>query len=194
LVRALKLWADNRFAGDEEIFAVLESWYYGDKPKPSANNGHRHLYEWQENLRDQVQRHRREIYRCFAADLVKRYGRVYLEEFDLREVVERPNIEEATAYDDAVRGYRAIAAISELRMAIRNACERVGAKLESKDASYTTHICPDCSSSIEFAAALQLRCTCPGCGREHDQDHMAARNILARGKSTKESPEPLAVG
>lgn len=50
----------------------------------------RHLYEWVGNLRDQVLKRRREIYRVFAAQLAKRYHTVLREDFDLRILSAKP--------------------------------------------------------------------------------------------------------
>jgi hypothetical protein len=65
-----------RFAGDEQAFGALHAWY----------NRHVHLWTWQANLRDQLIRRRRELYRCFAADLAERFDCVFLKDIALRRI------------------------------------------------------------------------------------------------------------
>lgn len=181
LVRAMHILAQNRFAGDDGLVEACRYWFRGEKVKPSTVwNGHQHLYSWFINESDQLQRHRREIYRVFAAELVKKYNRVFIEEFDLREVLETPEPEDAE-YDDVARYHRSKAATSVLRGAIENACARAGATCERVDAMYTTHRCPDCLAELKFNAATELVVKCSNCGLVKDQDLIAARNILARG-------------
>jgi hypothetical protein len=74
LLRLLDTWRGYRIGGDSEIFEKLSWW----------RNKHIHLWTWAVNLRDQLTRKRLELFRHFAAALVKQYGTIFLEQFDLR--------------------------------------------------------------------------------------------------------------
>ena len=182
LVRAMKVWEQNRFAGDSQMWSEIEYWYYGAKQKPDQLwNGHKHLWLWFCNLSDQLQRNRREFYRVFAAGLAQQYGRVFLEGFDLRQIAETPAVENDTEYDKQARYQRTKAATSVLRQAIIGACASRGVKYEEVNAGWSTHICVNCGHLIVFDAAKELVCTCDDCGTVYDQDHLGAMNVLARG-------------
>lgn len=86
MIGLVRKWRDNRCAGYEEILPELESWLAREN----------HLYSWEANLRDKVRRRRREEYRIFAANIARNYGKVVLEEFDLRRVAQKPRAEEGT--------------------------------------------------------------------------------------------------
>jgi hypothetical protein len=192
LVKAMRIWRENRFEGDEALFGKVEQWYYGVKPKPSEWNGHLHLYRWFINLSDRLQCIRRERYRVFVAELVKRYGIIYLEDFDLRGVIQTPEPEDAE-YDDEARYQRSKVAVSVLRAALHSVCLREGNKLQKVDPAFSTHECPDDGTFIEFDAARNLTCQCPSCGKEFDQDFLAAEIILKRGRASGLAPAKTGV-
>lgn len=169
-------WRTERFNGDGEMFADLESWYRRE----------RHLYEYEANLRDQLIRSRREMYRRFAADLAGRYAEVVIEEFDIAGVarVKKRRVSgevvagKGSDLPDAARHQRVLAAPSVLRLAIRNACEREGVRIRTVPAAYTTLVCHVCGSLERFDAAGELVHRCSACGAVWDQDVGAARNLL----------------
>jgi hypothetical protein len=182
LVRAMNVWSQNRFPGDDGLWDQIHYWYYGPNQKPDADwNGHKHLFLWWVNLSDQLQRKRREQYRVFATGLTKKYGRVFIGDFDLRNVAETRSPELDTEYDQMARYQRTKAAPSVLRSAIENACIREGVRIQKVDALYSTHECPTCGAIIKFDAAKTLMCKCGGCGNVLDQDFIGAQNILNRG-------------
>jgi hypothetical protein len=80
LLKVLSAWQTHRFAGDCAMFDQLLGW----------KRKHIHLWTWAVNLRDQLARKRLELYRSFAAGIVKQYETVYLERFDLRRVSRAP--------------------------------------------------------------------------------------------------------
>jgi hypothetical protein len=157
-------WEGQRFSGDEGAFAALSEW----------RTEHLRLQAWEENLRDQTARRRRQLYREFAARLTASHGPVFIEDFDLREFARRP------AGDDARNVYaapmRVIACPSVLRRCLeeKGGCERIAAH-------FSTQQCSWCGRADHWDAARQLSHTCPGCGERFDQDRNAARNILWRG-------------
>lgn len=179
LVRLLRSWQKQRFPGDEQIVAALESWYKQEQ----------HLYSWQGNLRDQLLRHRREIYRKEAAELAKKYGAVYMEKFDLRQVSRQPKPEEGTKGENKrLNWMRKSAAVSTLRQAIQSACSREGVSVSYVEAKDTTRKCHVCGHVDRFDAAKELRHTCSQCGSTWDQDYNAAIQILRLGLEGMVSP------
>lgn len=169
LARLTLRWRGERFDGDEAGYALAEAWRVKD----------RHLLEYEANLRDQLQRDRRERYRVFAAWVARTYGTVRLEAFDLRDVAEVPE-DADECLPLPVRQYRTLAAVSVLRLALEQACAREGAVVEKVDSRNTTRECHACGAVERWDAAAELRHRCRACGAEWDQDENAARNLLAR--------------
>jgi hypothetical protein len=118
----------QRFPGDNVIYQELENWYKRE----------RHLYEYEANLRDQIIARRNEEYRKFAAGVVRKYGYVVLELFDLAEMAKKPMPDQGVKTSLPPNKYRFIAAPSELRNAIENACKREGILVERVNPDYTT--------------------------------------------------------
>jgi transposase len=96
------------------------------------------LYEYEANLRDQIIARRNEEYRKFAAGVVRKYGYVVLELFDLAEMAKKPMPDQGVKTSLPPNKYRFIAAPSELRNAIENACKREGILVERVNPDYTT--------------------------------------------------------
>jgi transcription initiation factor IIE alpha subunit len=173
LASLVRKWQENRFPGDQEIVAYLEEWQKRDK----------HLWNWEANLRDQIIKRRREMYRIFAASIAKKYGYVFIEDFNLRSVARKPAPEDGTKGSKPMDQNRTIAAISTLREAIINACRREGVQVIKVPAGHTTVECHVCGHKEKFDAAGHIFRTCPKCKTTWDQDENAAINILNRGLS-----------
>ena len=170
LLRLYRAWKDGRVAGDDAAFLALTAW----------KERHDHLHEWEANLRDQVIRHRKEIYRRFVAELLRTHGRVFLEDLQIRSMARKDRPEEDNRNYSG--GMRVVAAVSLLGRMIQEHgdCERVSAR-------HTTQECSWCGHAKEWAAAENIIHRCEGCGRLFDQDRNAARNILRRGLTGDES-------
>lgn len=168
LVAVLNEWRDNRFSGDEGVFAWFDEWRKRED----------HLYNWECNLRDQALRWRREEYRKFAKWLADNYGTVVLEDFDVRSVAEKPAPEDGTQGSLPPDYQRFIAAPSELRLCIENACNREGTRVEYRLAAYTTLRCHACGHTEKFDAAKDIWRRCPKCNQLWDQDYNACANLL----------------
>lgn len=165
LVRLLRDW--QRFRGDEAIRAMLDAYAKRDL----------HLWQYEANLRDQCLRWRREIYRCWVAEIVGRYERVVIEEFDLSRVAQVKDDGKGNELVEKARYYRQIAGVYQLRLALSSACKREGVPVEKLPAAYTTMECSVCGNLEEWDHR-QLRHECSGCGVEWDQDVNAAENLL----------------
>lgn len=177
LVALILHWREQRFDGDTEIYDTLEYWRIREN----------HLYDWEANLRDQVSRRRREIYRVFAAETVRKYDTVVLEDFDLRRLAKKPDAEDGTSGALPTDKQRVIASVSELRLALKNACQQAGVEVMVVDAKHSTTECYECGHREKFDAAVQLMRTCPKCGALYDQDYNAAINLLNRGLEIRKS-------
>lgn len=161
-------WRGNRFDGDEAGFEMAEAWRKRDL----------HLGDWEAHLRDQLITNRRERYRIFAARIAREYGEVVLEKFDLRKVAEHE--QGAKDLPAEARHMRQWAAVSTLRLVIKNACQREGVIVSEVDAKNTTKECPRCGTVEDFDAASNLQHKCGACGYTRDQDLGAARVLLTR--------------
>ena len=173
-------WKTNRFEGDEVAFHILETWHHRDL----------HLYQYECGARSGALGHRQEIYRIFAAQLAKTYGRVVLERWNISEVAERKPPEEDTADSRDPNRQRFDAGVSELRLAIINAVERDGGLVWRTPAEYTTLKCHACGH-VHEEHITKIEHTCDNCGLVWDQDENAARNLLASGVAMQNDPELL---
>ncbi len=167
-------WHQKRFPEDQEMVAFIEKYLKRDL----------HLWQWEFNLRDKIQRRRRELYRIFAAELVKRYSTVFLEKFDLRRVEEES--EYGTQGALLSNYHRTIASVSILRNVINSTFSRRGKYILQIEAKNTTMKCHKCGQVEKFDSKRQIFHTCSACDAVWDQDHNAAINILERGLSQKE--------
>lgn len=169
-------WRDKRFEGDIEVFDLLEAWRKRDK----------HLYEYQENLRDQLQSRRQDIYRVFAAKARRVYKTAVIEDLHLPDFHELPEDEEPTV-DGALKEHVRDACISLLFQCLK---ESMATTLKAP-AQNTTRLHCDCGS-IEDWDRKELEHKCSRCSRIYDQDENASRNLLEwglNGGDSKVEPE-----
>jgi hypothetical protein len=166
LAGLVEWWRGNSLPGDDDMYHQAEAW----------RAQYREIYQWWRNLQDQVTRRIREEYRVFAAQIAQDYARVILEEFDLREVVEKPAPDQKENNRRGQR-YRQIASPSTLRMAILNACQREGTAVVKLPAQGTTKRSSVDWARIESSAADHVIATYAG-GQVRDQDRNAASHLL----------------
>jgi hypothetical protein len=160
-------WRGKRFDGDTAILKALEAW----------RKQERHLWQWQENSRDQLLEWRKNYYREFAAAMRRRYRTVAVEDMDLRSAIHdilRPEEERETV--TAQRRMARFAALSVLVGCLKDS----GSEVVTVDRAGTTGIHHDCGHVNDVGADLMH--VCEGCGIEFDRDVNAAKNILARGE------------
>ncbi len=116
----------------------------------------------------------------FAADVARRYGKVVLEDFDLRRVATRAKHGgQADELPAAARHYRVMAATSTLRSVLVNACQREGVTVEVVPAQNTTRMCHVCGCLDFEEDPAELVHTCSDCRARTDQDANAAVNLMA---------------
>jgi Putative transposase DNA-binding domain len=155
LLQLRDAWQERRIGGDYEIFEQLLEW----------RKRHVHLWTWAVNLRDQLTRKRLELFHNFAAVIVKRYGTIFVERFDLRWFA-RTAPPEIRRFPIGGK-YRVLAAPGVLRQVIENACRRTGVRLERVKAWNTTKTCHACGRIEEWNVAKQVVHTCT-CGATWD--------------------------
>lgn len=183
LAKVALVWRGQRFDGDDGGYERLEAWRKQDK----------HLWEWEANERKKTIGHRREEYRCFALWLFKNYSCVVLEDFDLRRVaaLRQPEEKEKEPHRKA-RHNRVIAAVSVLRLAIKNAAISCGGTVKLVPPEYTTLMCHVCGFTEKWDTAAKVMHTCSNCGATWDQDYNGAVNLYNRAidGDTVDRPTP----
>jgi hypothetical protein len=174
---------------DEDAYVALEAWRYRDH----------HLWAWESAQRVSSLRHRREVYRVFAAHLARRYEVLVLEDFDLRRIATRAPVGADQAENEVARHHRQLAAVSELRLCLVQAFAARGGRVVKLPAVDTTRRCHACGHVEVFDAAASIHHTCSRCQATWDQDDNAWRNLLdlwyaeeARKRSTT-APEATEV-
>jgi transposase len=163
-------WKGQRFEGDAGAYDALEAWRYHDF----------HLWAWEEGQRTGALRHRREVYRRFAAELARKYETLVLEDFDLRDMARRPTTEEQETTNEQARSNRHLAATSELRLCLIHAFAARGGRWTKEPPENTTRECNECHHINVFDAAANITHACFNCGVVWDQDENAAVNLLQR--------------
>ncbi len=154
-------WRNNRFDGDEEIYAKLEAWRKQDL----------HLWDWEASERVKTYRRRRDEYRNIAADIAKNYDVVYLEDINLQDVMTDDSGKAEQRY------LAAAVAVGEFRTILKNACDSRGTRLVKV---VSAKICTVCRSSLD-SSDRELIQTCGSCKSTWDQDANSARNIRESG-------------
>lgn len=182
LAALVQRWGQQRIDGDRRIFEALTTWRYHDW----------HLWRWECHQRVGALRWRREIYRRWCAAIAEQYAEVAIEgDFDLRRLAARPDSPDGA---EETRLRRVRASVSELRLCLRNAVTRRGGRIASVSAKNTTRACGCGHINAEWNTAAAIEQTCAACGQVHDQDELAARNILREQPGGKVSPRPTRSG
>jgi hypothetical protein len=167
LARLVRWWADNRLEQDGEIFAAAVEW----------RKRYLHLSNWWRNLSEQMTLRVREQYRVFAAQKAKEYDVLLIEEFDLTQVIEKPQAESDEL--KPMNSYRRVVSPSLLRGALVNVFMREGLRVEKINAVDSTQECHLCGDVTPWDAADNVMHRCTN-GHLWDQDYNACVNLLKR--------------
>jgi transposase len=167
LLELLQVWDENRAAGDGEIVGALRQF----------RGRWVHLKSWESNLRDQLSRHRRELYRRFACGLARQYGKVVIEDFDLRSQARMKSIQGGPISNPRAEWQRTIAAVSQFRKILVQTCRREGVGVNRLDTEDTKNRCHLCGRIERIEAAAQIFHKC-SCGAFWDIDENACLNLL----------------
>lgn len=126
---------------------------------------------------------RRDLYRKYAAGLVRDFGLIGIEQLDLRQLAGQEANEDMPP---ASRQYRQIAAVGDLLASIEWAAAKAGARVHKHEGK-STWICADCGAETVPSDLAALHQTCGGCGAVWDVDVNAARNLLAAALASGEA-------
>jgi hypothetical protein len=159
-------WRQQRFDGDNDIFALLETWRARD----------RHLYEWEAHLRLKALRRRDDYFANVVADLSRRYKTAIVEDFDLRNVMQIDPTQTEQIGDGRQRYRARVASAGGFRQMVKNRF----AETQIVSAVLTTQTCTECGEIMNFNAAESVFGKCPHCGHAFDQDRVAAINLMRR--------------
>jgi hypothetical protein len=163
-------WRANRWRDDEAGFSLIESWRKQDQ----------HLWKWEVNLRDQVQRRRREHYRVFAANMARTYKTLVIHDFDLRDTQRHVAIESDDPEIKQIRWQQKTACCSSLRDCLVAAFKSRGGHVITVEASLVTRTCHLCGYAEPWKRPAELEHRCEGCGRTWDRDVNSTTNMLQR--------------
>ncbi|HEX9640766.1 MAG TPA: hypothetical protein VGB13_05585, partial [Candidatus Krumholzibacteria bacterium] len=199
-----KIWLDwkvDRFRAMKDLYdtpEVIDTWLAArgvdvDKRHPlylliwwKKND---HMWNMEAHTRVKALGWRKQLYRNYAAELAREFKTLLIEKFDLREVAERPEAEEAQTHIQPAARARTHAAPSELRSALLAAFH--GDHIE-QSADHNTLCCKTCGTNTEDLPAEAIVIACPKCQTEHDQDRNNCDNQLARYRGEYRGPEPKA--
>lgn len=167
--RLRKLWSASRFAGDSDIYGLLEEWCKHDLIDEGKET----------ELRRSALLDRREAYRILASQLARRYRTLIIDDTDLTAFMEAsPPEGDGRADFSPLRRTQRIAAGSELRGALQNAFG--SARTYKRSRIDNTRKCHGCGFKNEIQRDITgRRHTCTNCKLEWDQDANFGRNMLA---------------
>lgn len=150
-----------------ELRERLEAWRKVDK----------HWLEIQDNQRDKLWMHRREVYRLLARQLAQTYGEIRVGKVQLKQLAK---LEHADGTENELhqraRRNRGRASLYLLQSEIAQQAAKSGAVVASIEPPYSS-ICHRCSGSCAVTADLMH--VCEHCSAVWDQDENAALNIFA---------------
>lgn len=181
LVWLFRDWKNQRFNGDSRMWDLIAAWHKKDK----------HLWFWESDEREKLWKMRQDFYRVTSARWASKYERIIVTDMDLRDFAKREAPEMKDSEGKVQRISQRLAAPSELRGALKNACSTRGATFEEREGVFMTQTCHVCAVVFAFAARTDLEHTCE-CGARWDQDFNHCRNLLASGKVVSNPGKPLA--
>lgn len=164
LAGVLHAWSEQRFVGDEDIFAALVAW--------RAREDHLETYEVMNRAR--AERKRRLFYRELANCLRRQYATVLVDDSDYRQLGRLPRAESNEVVNATARFNARRAAVGLLRQTL------VAAGAIESPAENITRTCHACCQVFAADRSAEIVHACPGCGLSCDQDENAACNLLAR--------------
>lgn len=167
-------WRPGWWDAGSDGYDLLERWRARDL----------HLERYETGLRSSTLRARRDAYRVLARELASRYRTLIIDDTDLRNFQELPDVEsEEDPAHPAARRQRVVVAPHELRGACTDAFGRE--RTVRRSAVDVTREHAGCGHVNPRADSREL--TCGGCGVLYDQDANACQNLLRR-QSEEGSP------
>jgi transposase len=170
-------WRDDRWNGDDFEFEFIERWRKKEK----------HLWQYQENLRNQVLSSRTDFYRKIGAELSRKYNTLLIENINLTESQKKSNIESDNVDIMAMRRQQIMVAPHELIKCLTDAFAGRGLTVVKIDKENTTKKCNACGDIGEWENCEEMQHTCVACGIIWDRDLNAAKNIYDIWKNREHS-------
>ena len=183
LAALIVTWRSDRFAGDEEIFALAEAWRKRDS----------HLGRYAQGIMDGFSHGRQHLYRNWAAQLRRRYHTIVIGQTGLKDLAAK---QEEDDPGSSLRDMARLAAGSYLLQYLREGFAEVvdgaaifkalctpGANLATLREEHArlvaaTQVCHACGQRNHYDAAPAVNHTCQHCGETWDQDVNHCRNLL----------------
>jgi hypothetical protein len=158
-------WREKHGTWEPGCLELFEKWRRNDKRKR----------EEMDNLRDKIQRRRREIYRCAAKMVATQYGTIFLEDCNLRKTREEDG--SASKLPDDFRRIKTRTALSELRLWLKLQAGKTGSDLVliTGNTPMGHHTF---GSVAEQLVQKNLIHTYSTCDKEYDQDENPGRRNL----------------
>lgn len=150
----------------------------------------RHLWQWEDHERHQVNGRRDDAWRKISAWLSDHAGVLVVDDTDYQSLRRKRAIDDDDQAVPDVQAQRArarahLAAPGELRMLAVLSAQRRGVTVREVSAAHLSRTCPACGhvgdAHPRYAAAAVV--TCPACERSYDQDRSAAKLMLDRERS-----------
>jgi DNA-directed RNA polymerase subunit RPC12/RpoP len=163
-------WRVNRFDGDEAMYPRAEQWRAQD----------RHLANYRHGDRRAAENRRLDLYRRWAAEILRDHGTVVVAAWDWSQIARRPKVEDENAVPEAVRSMRFAVAPSELVAVLSHACRHRGGRFVKAALGKLGELgCLACSSKaiVDDHEAGWVKCM--SCGRRILRDEMQARVLYA---------------
>jgi hypothetical protein len=179
LASLVRAWGKSRGSqptagADQALFLALDEWRKRDY----------HLWQYQENLRDQLQANRTDRYRVFAKRMRERYGEIVVERLNLNELHDVTRPEEERKLPKQIRSAARLACLSDLLKFLRES----GAVEHPPENTTKFHL--NCEQVIEAEFAKHYVVHCQKCGEDFDQDVNAAKVLLAGAGTDRVQRKP----
>jgi putative transposase len=107
-----------------------------------------------------------------ANQIVQRFGKIYVEKLDIKEMVSKNYRGMNKSIADAAWGM--------FRQVLESKAESAGREYGDKEPAYTSQDCCVCGHRMKMPLSKRIY-ECPKCGNVKDRDHNSALNILSMG-------------
>ncbi len=154
----------RRFPGDEAIYPTLVAWRKQD----------RHLRNYRAWLTVDLQRHRKAVWRQFAAEMRRKYQTLVIAQIEWKKMQDKPKPNEPDEMS-VTRRRKGIVSPYSLDHCLRSNFAKV-VRLPPEN---LTARCTVCGELSETPDPEQLLHSCQHCGVIYDQDENHAKNLLA---------------
>lgn len=178
-------WAGERYDGDGEIFAAVDSWARAD----------RHNMQHEVGCRERAYAARTAMYRSIARELCLQFREIRIPKSALAKlrIKRRADQEGESELETSQRRQLNDAAAYSFIQALRLMAQNTGAVIVECDPAYISSVHFTCGEKCNADMRPSIEVQCEHCGHTFDQDENAALNLLASGGVGHDHTGPLAV-